>query len=151
MLWLSWTGPVEMRLAPNVPVLCCAIWSSIPLMLMGFCIYFMQNWLTIWRDRRGKQNMATEIAIPLKLEAAMTEKSGLITGFHSRKGDTVAAGSALSWNQFWKIDQRCRSTKRRSDFKIISQAGDTVPFKKVIAWIGEAGESSRSWNRRSPS
>ena len=25
--------------------------------------------------------------------------------------------------------------------KIISQAGDTVPCKKVIAWIGEAGES----------
>ena len=82
--------------------------------------------------------MATEIVMP-KLGLTMTE--GLINNWLVKEGDTVAAGQPVLEISSEKLTSDVEAPSAGVILKIISQAGDTVPCKKVIAWIGEAGES----------
>ena len=81
--------------------------------------------------------MATEIVMP-KLGLTMTE--GLINNWLVKEGDTVAAGQPVLEISSEKLTSDVEAPSAGVILKIISQAGDTVPCKKVIAWIGEAGE-----------
>ena len=82
--------------------------------------------------------MATEIVMP-KLGLTMTE--GLINNWLVKEGDTVAAGQPVLEISSEKLTSDVEAPSAGVILKFISQAGDTVPCKKVIAWIGEAGES----------
>ena len=82
--------------------------------------------------------MATEIVMP-KLGLTMTE--GLINNWLVKEGDTVAAGQPVLEISSEKLTSDVEAPSAGVILKIISQAGDTVPCKKVIAWIGEEGES----------
>ncbi len=82
--------------------------------------------------------MATEIVMP-KLGLTMTE--GLINNWLVKEGDTVAAGQPVLEISSEKLTSDVEAPSAGVILKIISQSGDTVPCKKVIAWIGEAGET----------
>ena len=82
--------------------------------------------------------MATEIVMP-KLGLTMTE--GLINNWLVQAGDSVAAGQPVLEISSEKLTSDVEAPSAGVILKIISQAGDTIPCKKVIAWIGEAGES----------
>ncbi|KXT77347.1 Dihydrolipoamide acetyltransferase component (E2) of acetoin dehydrogenase complex [Streptococcus sp. DD11] len=82
--------------------------------------------------------MATEIVMP-KLGLTMTE--GLINDWLVKEGDTVAAGQPVLEISSEKLTSEVEAPSAGVILKIISQSGETVPCKQVIAWIGEAGES----------
>ena len=76
--------------------------------------------------------MATEIVMP-KLGLTMTE--GLINNWLVKEGDTVAAGQPVLEISSEKLTSDVEAPSAGVILKIISQAGDTVPCKKVIAWM----------------
>ena len=81
--------------------------------------------------------MATEILMP-KLGLTMTE--GTIDEWKKKVGDSVAKGEILFSVETDKLTNDVESEVDGVLLQILVPAGETVPCKTVVGWIGAAGE-----------
>ena len=82
--------------------------------------------------------MATEILMP-KLGLTMTE--GTIDEWKKNVGDPVSKGEIIFSVETDKLTNDVEADTDGVLLKIAVQAGETVPCKAVVGWIGAAGES----------
>ena len=81
--------------------------------------------------------MATELLMP-KLGLTMTE--GTIDEWKKKVGDTVAKGEIVYSVATDKLTNDVESEVDGVLLQILVPAGETVPCKTVVGWIGAAGE-----------
>lgn len=81
--------------------------------------------------------MATEILMP-KLGLTMTE--GTVEHWFVNEGDEVHAGDAVAEISSEKLTGEVVAPESGTIIKIVAQAGDVVPSKAPIAYIGKPGE-----------
>ena len=82
--------------------------------------------------------MATELLMP-KLGLTMTE--GTIDEWKKNVGDTVSKGDILYSVETDKLTNDVEADTDGVLLKIVVPAGETVPCKTVVGWIGAAGEA----------
>ncbi len=82
--------------------------------------------------------MATELFMP-KLGLTMTE--GTIDEWKKKVGDTVAKGEIIYSVATDKLTNDVEADTDGVLLKIVVPAGETVPCKTVVGWIGAAGET----------
>ncbi len=82
--------------------------------------------------------MATELLMP-KLGLTMTE--GTIEEWKKKEGDAVAKGDVIYSVATDKLTNDVEADTDGVLLKIVVPAGDTVPCKTVVGWVGAAGEA----------
>lgn len=85
--------------------------------------------------------MATEILMP-KLGLTMTE--GTVEHWFVHEGDQVEQGDPIVEISSEKLTNEVAAPVSGTVIKIVSQEGDVIPSKKVMAYIGEVGENLAS-------
>ena len=82
--------------------------------------------------------MATEILMP-KLGLTMTE--GTIDEWKKKEGDTVQKGEIIYSVATDKLTNDVEAEADGVLLKILVPAGETVPCKTPVGWLGAAGEA----------
>ena len=82
--------------------------------------------------------MATELLMP-KLGLTMTE--GTIDEWKVKEGDTVHKGDIIYSVATDKLTNDVEADADGVLLKIVVPAGETVPCKEIVGWLGAAGEA----------
>ena len=82
--------------------------------------------------------MASELLMP-KLGLTMTE--GTIDEWKKNVGDTVQKGEILYSVATDKLTNDVEAEEDGVLLKIVVPAGETVPCKEIVGWLGAAGEA----------
>ena len=83
--------------------------------------------------------MAYEILMP---QLGLTMEEGTVSQWIKHEGDAVKAGDVVAEITTDKLTHELQSEHDGVLLKIVAQEGEDVPVKGVLAYIGEAGESS---------
>ena len=82
--------------------------------------------------------MANSIIMP---KTGMAMEEGTILEWKINAGDKVAKGDVVALIETDKATMELESDYDGVILAVLSQAGETVPVTKVIAWVGQAGEA----------